>query len=105
MDLFTFLVAIMMIAIALLYDMQWIVLLVLVLLVFTARSLTMVLLLIGVVVVLFIIQGNEMNTLWPLVLLALVVIGLMIGLKTQPEQPEYFAPEMGGMGGMGEGGF
>ena len=104
MDLFTFLVAVMMVAIALFYDMKWIVLLVLVLMVFTARSLVMVLLLIGVVGVLFVIQGSEMGYLWPLVLLALVVIAILLGLKSEPEQPEYFAPEMGGGGGFGPGG-
>jgi hypothetical protein len=97
MDLFTFLIAVMLMGVSLLYEQRWIVFLILVLLIISnANDIRLVILLIVSAAVLFFIQGTEMGILWPLVLVGLLVVAILLGNRPSGEQPEFFAPEMGG---------
>lgn len=99
MDLFTVLAAIVTILIGFTYDQKWIVFLILILMLFSSKNLGMMLLLVGAVVAMFVLQTTEIGVLWPLVIIGLIVLAFLIGSKAQPEQPEYYAPEMGYGGG------
>ena len=103
--MFTFLIAVMLMGVSMLYEQRWIVFLILVLLIISnANDFPLVILLIISAVVLFFIRGTEMGIMWPLVLVGLVVVAILLGKRPSGEQPEFFAPEMGGDYGGGYGG-
>lgn len=104
MDLFTFIIAIVLISILIFYQQNWMVFLVLVLMIFSLRSLTMIVFLLLSTFVLFLIQGTEMAVLWPVVAAVLILLALLIGLRPAEEAPpEYYAPGGEGLGGLLEG--
>ncbi|MBS3057412.1 MAG: hypothetical protein J4415_02180 [Candidatus Diapherotrites archaeon] len=104
MDTFTFLIAVILIMIAMQYNQTWVIFGAVGILILSMRSLTTIVMLIITVLVLFAIKGTNMTAYWPFIVFGLVILSLAMGLGKKPEQPEYYAPDlMGGLGGLGGG--
>ena len=102
MDTFTFLIALILIMIAMQYNQTWVIFGVVGVLILSMRSLTTVVMLIITVLVLFAIKGPNIVAYWPFIVFGLLILALVMGLGKKPEQPEYYAPDlMGGLGGEG----
>lgn len=103
MDTFTFLIAILLIILALQYGQNWIVLGILAIMILSTRSITTTVALIIAVSVLYIFAGTDsLNTYWPFLVFGLIILSLVLGLGKKPAQPEYYTPELGygeGLGG------
>jgi len=104
MDTFTFLVAILLMIIALQYGQNWIVFAILAITILSTRSVATTIALIVAVFVLYIFAGSgDLNTYWPFLVFGLIILSLVLGLGKKPAQPEYYSPDMGF--GEGAGGF
>ena len=102
MDTFTFLIALILIMIAMQYNQTWVIFGVVGVLILSMRSLTTVVMLIITVLVLFAIKGPNIVAYWPFIVFGLLILALDMGLGKKPEQPEYYAPDlMSGLGGLG----
>ncbi len=101
MDTFTLIIAIIFILLAFQFEQNWLVFGTVILLILSMRSFSVAIVLIVLVAVLFMFNNwNDIKMLLPLILFGLVILAIIIGMKPQPQQPEYYAPDLGGM--MGE---
>ena len=106
METFTFMIAILIMMMAVQFNQQWLIFAVVALMILSTREFTTtVLLIIATVVLLF---GKEyMMDYWPFVLFGLIILSLIIGGKQKPEAAGGGYGDMfggGDMGGIGFGG-
>lgn len=105
MDTFTFMVAILLMMIAVQYNQNWMMFAIVALMILSMRSAsTTIMLIIATIVLTF---GKEyIADYWPFVLFGLIILSLIIGGQKQQEPAGY--PDMfggGDMGGIGMGGY
>ena len=102
MDTFTFLVAVVMLAFAVQFNENWLVLGVLGIMFLTLRSLSGILLLLLATGVLFAVKGPSFSDYFPFIVFGMVILALALGVKSEPEQPQGGIPPelLAGMGGM-----
>jgi len=98
MDTFTIMVAIILMMMFLQYDQQWLVLGTVIVVILSTRSLTTAFVLIAALAIIYLTQGAA-QAYWPIVIFGLVILALIIGLRPKPAQPDYYAPDLGGMMG------
>ena len=104
MDTFNFLIAMLIVILAVQYQQNWIVFGILAVVVISSRSVTtFIASVIGTGIIYFFSSGGNINAYLPLIVLALVILALLIGICKKDQQPEYYAPDYGG--GMMDGGF
>ncbi len=106
MDTFTFLVAIVVMMLAVQYNMGWLIFGIAIILILSMRSLTAIILMIVAVATIYLLQG-DIKEFAPYIMFGLVLFSLLIETKKQPEQPDMYGADLGGMGGLGgmEGGY
>lgn len=96
-DVFTLLIAIIIIMLAFQYGQNWIAFGTVLLLMLTMRSLAASAVLIAALVLIFITRG-DVEAYWPLVIIGLIVFALILGFQKPPEQPEmYGGSDLGGL--------
>ncbi len=89
MDLTTFLTAIVVIMVLVIYKQWWMVLLLMLLIIATTKNIKDVIAISLGIFVLYLVQTGSANELWPVVVIALVIIAVLLGIKPEPEQPAY----------------
>lgn len=103
MDTFTFLLALMLLMLAVQYGANWMVFGILAVMVLSMRSVSTTILLVVSVIVLYALRGANLYQYWPFVVFGLIILALVLGMGAQPAQPEYYSPDMAGYGGLMEG--
>lgn len=106
MDTFTFLVAMLLMMLALQYNQNWMLFAILVIAVITSRSVvTAIVMVLSAAMLYFLTKSGQIEGLWPAVIIGLIVVSLLLTSGKKPQQPEFYGPEAG-YGGMfgGEGG-
>jgi hypothetical protein len=100
MDTFTFMVALLLMMLAVKFNENWLAFAVIAILILTMRSASTTILLVIAMVVLYTMRGS-LEPYWPFVFFGLVVFALLMGMGSRPQQPEYYSPDMysGLMGG------
>lgn len=96
-----------MVLLAMQYNQHWIVFAVVAIVIVSMRSvMTTIMLLVAVFVFYFIIGTENVNVYWPIVVFGLIIVALLVGVGSKPQQPEYYNPGMYGdmFGGGGEAG-
>ena len=96
MDTFTLMVAIILMMMFLQYEQQWLVLGTVIIVILTTRSLSTAFVLIAALILIYMTQDTA-KAFWPLIIFGLVILALLIGLNPKPAQPDYYAPDLGGM--------
>jgi len=106
METFTFMIAILIMMMAVQFDQQWLIFAVVALMILSTRELTTtILLIIATVVLLF--GKAYLATYWPFILFGLIIVSLIIGGKQKQEPAGGGYGDMfggGDMGGIGFGG-
>lgn len=102
MDTFNFLIALLLIIIAMQFQQLWLVLGIVAVMILSTRSVLTTVLLIISTVVLFVIGAENLTAYWPAIVFGLIILGLILGVKGKPQEPEMYAPEGYGdlLGGM-----
>jgi len=103
MDTFTFMIAIILMMIAVQFNQSWLIFAIVALMILTMRDLTATILLI-VATVILLFAKELLMAYWPFVLFGLIILSLLIGGKKQ-EQPAGYGDMFGGGGDMGGIGF
>ena len=105
MDIFTLLIGVILIGMALQTGQNWLIFGTLILLVVGLRDLKATIVL-TVGLVLFFLSKDSIDAFWPFILFGLMVLALLLGLKPKEQEPDMYAPggDMGMMGG-GMGGY
>ncbi|MEW6295813.1 MAG: hypothetical protein AB1467_06010 [Candidatus Diapherotrites archaeon] len=98
MDSFTFLLAVIFLMILIQANQLLIAVGAVLILIFAMRSLSSTVLILAAFGLLYFAKDN-IKELAPVILLALIILALLLGSGSKPQQPEYYAPEMEGMGG------
>ncbi len=98
MDTFNLIIAILLIVLAFQFQQDWLVFGTVALLILSLRSFSTAIILLALVGILFWV-GNwgDIKLLLPIILFGLLILAIIIGMKPQPKQPEYYAPDLGGM--------
>lgn len=103
MDTFNFLVAILLVIIVMQFNMSWMVLGIVAIMIFSTRSLSTAILLLGTTAVLFFLGSENINAYFPFLVVGIIVAAIVFGIKGGGgEQPEMYAPSGYGdlLGGM-----
>ena len=100
MDTFTLMVAIILMMMFLQYGQNWLVLGTMIVVILSTRSPTTTIALIIAGILIYFTQDAAKGY-WPLIIFGLVILALILGLKPKPAQPDYYAPDLGGMMGGG----
>ena len=100
MDTFTFMIALVLMMLAVQFEQNWLVLAIVVIMILSMRSVGTTILLVVSVAVVYFLKGS-MEPYWPFVFFGLIILALALGVGGKPEQPEYYSPDMysGLMGG------
>ena len=108
MDTFTFLIAIVIMMLAVQYNMGWLIFGIAIILILSLRSFTAIILMIVAVGTIYFLQG-DIKEFAPYIMFGLVLFSLLIETKKKPEQPDMYGADLGGLGGFGgmgtEGGY
>jgi len=96
MDTFTLMVAIILMMMFLQFKQSWLILGTVIVVILSTRSLSTAFVLIIALAVIYMTQ-DAAKAYWPIIIFGLVILALVIGLKPKPAQPEYYAPDLGGM--------
>jgi len=100
MDTFTLIIAIIFILLAFQFGQNWLVFGTAILLVLSLRSFSVAIVLVILIGILFAFNSwSDVKVLLPVILFGLVILAIIIGMRPQPQQPEYYAPDLGGMMG------
>ncbi|MFH1696738.1 MAG: hypothetical protein ABH854_02410 [Candidatus Diapherotrites archaeon] len=98
METFNFLIAILMMMIALQYQQNWIVIAVVALMAFTEKSVKTALVLIIAAIVMYYVMGPDgISSMWPVAVFGLIALSLIAGIGAK-EKPEMYGG--GGYGGL-----
>ncbi|RLG70849.1 MAG: hypothetical protein DRO04_01040 [Candidatus Iainarchaeum archaeon] len=89
MDLTTFLTALVVIMVLVIYKQWWMILLLLLLIIATTKSITDIVAIGLGVFVLYLIQSGSANEMWPVIVIALIIIALLLGIKPEAEGAGY----------------
>jgi len=100
MDTFTLMVAIILTMMFLQYGQNWLAVGTIIVVILSTRSLSTTIALLLAAIAIYFTQDAAKGY-WPVIIFGLVIIGLIIGLRPKPAQPDYYAPDMGGMMGGG----
>lgn len=96
MDTFTLMVAIILMMMFLQFQQNWLILGTVIIVILSTRSLSTAAVLIIALAVIYMTQ-EAAKAYWPIIIFGLVILALIFGLKPKPAQPEYYAPDLGGM--------
>ncbi len=106
MDLFNFLVTIILVFLAVQYHQPWIVFAILIISILTIKSLRLTIGLVAAALLMyFFFDSGSIQSYFPLIILGVLVIGLILGVGKGEEQPQSFgggggyADLLGGFGG------
>lgn len=104
MDTFTFMIAILLMMIAVQFNQNWLIFAIVALMILTMRDLTATALLIAATAVMLFAR-DLLIAYWPFVLFGLIILSVALGSKSQ-QQPAGYGDMFGGgdMGGIGFGG-
>jgi len=100
MDALTLIIGIIMLMFFVQYGQTWLVFGALAVFILSMRSLKATIFLVGSVV-LFYFFIADIKTLWPIILFGLIIAALIFGVAGKEQQPEMYAPDLGGLGGYG----
>jgi len=104
MDTFTFMIAVLLMMVAVQFNQNWMIFAIVALMILTMRSLTTTILLIAAMFVLL-VGKNYIMDYWPFVLFGLIILSLVLSGQQKQEAPGYQDMFAGGeMGGIGFGG-
>ncbi len=101
MDIFTLIVAILFIMLAIQYGQHWLAFAIVAVMIIAMRSIGTTVLLIIALIALYFVKVSEITIFWPIIIFGIIILALAIGSKGKGQQPEYYAPE--GYGGLLEG--
>ena len=108
MDTFTFLIAVVIMMLAVQYNMGWLIFGIAIILILTMRSFSAILLMIIAVGTIYFLQG-DIKEFSPYIMFGLLFVSLLLENKKKPEQPDMYGADLGGLGGLGglgmEGGY
>jgi putative Ca2+/H+ antiporter (TMEM165/GDT1 family) len=101
MDTFNFLVAMLLILLAMQYSQNWIVLGIIAVIFLSTRSMaTTFATIIGTAMIWFFSgSGGNLNSFLPFIVLGFIIIALVMGVGGKERAPEYYTPQGGGMFG------
>ena len=107
MDTFTFMIAIILMMLAIQFNEQWLAFSIIAIMILTMRSISATVILVFAMGVLYFMRGN-LEPYWPFIFFGLIIVALIFGMKGAGGgdvggQPEYYSPDMysGLMGGGG----
>jgi uncharacterized membrane protein YesL len=100
MDTFTFLIAVVVMMLAVQYNMGWLIFGIAILLILSMRSFSAIILMLIAVGTIYFLQG-DIKELSPFIMFGLVLISLLLESKKKPEQPDMYGADLGGLGGFG----
>ncbi|HLD58561.1 MAG TPA: hypothetical protein VI977_02885 [archaeon] len=103
MDTFTFMIAVVLMMLAIQFQQNWMVLAIVTVLVLTTRSVKATIVL-GIAAFVLYFAADSLKEIWPLVLFGLVILSIILGVgkKEQEQMPMDMGMGMdGGMGGFG----
>ena len=108
MDTLTLMVSIILMMMFLQFDQAWLIFGTVILVILSTRSLSTAFLMILALGAIYFTQDFA-KAYWPLLIFGLVILSLVMEFRQKPQQPEYYAPDLGGgmggdMGGMMGGG-
>jgi len=102
MDTFTFLVSIVVMMLAVQYNMGWLIFGIAIILILSMRSFSAILLMVVAVGTIYILQG-EIKEFAPYIMLGLLFFSLLLENKKKPEQPDMYGADLGALAGLGGG--
>ena len=103
MDSFTFMVALLLMMLAVQFGQNWLAFAVVAVTVLTMRSVSATILLAVALGALYLLRGS-LEAYWPVIFFGLVILALLMGSKGAGQQPEAYSPDMyGGLLGGGGG--
>ncbi len=104
MDAFTFLIAIILMLIAVSYGQNWIVFGVIIIMILSQRKLSVIILMLGGGGVIYFLSASGLNLVdyWPILVFGFIIIALALGIgkKEEPQGMDPFGGMGLGMGGM-----
>lgn len=106
MDTFTFMIALVLMMLAIQFNEQWLAFAIVAITILSMRSLMATILLIVAMGVIYVMKGS-LEPYWPFIFFGLVILALVLGMREGGGggggQPEYYSPDMysGLMGGAG----
>lgn len=100
MDTLTLTVALILMMLFMQFDQNWLVLGTVIVVILSTRSLSTTSVLILGILIMYATKDTAKDF-WPLIVMVLVILALVLALKGKPQQPEYYGPEMEGLGGLG----
>jgi len=96
MDTFTVMVAIVLIMMFMQFEQNWLIWGTVIVVILSTRSLGTAAILILASVAIYLTRDMAQGY-WPLLVFGLIILGLLFGMKPQQQQPDYYAPDLGGM--------
>ena len=105
MDTFNFMVALLLMMIAVQFNQNWLAFAILGIMVFTTRSISATVVL-GIAMVVLYMFKDSLQEYWAYIFFGLIILALILGAGAKGGQPEYYSPDaysglMGGGGGEG----
>ena len=104
LDTFSLVVTLLMLMLAIQYGEAWLVFGTAAIMIIALRSLSATIMIIAGTILLYAFKGTGFNDLWPIIVIALVIIALISGLGKK-EQPEYGGGDLSSLLGGGGGGY
>ncbi|MDO8537980.1 MAG: hypothetical protein Q7S21_03795 [archaeon] len=102
-DTFSLVVTLLMLMLAVQYGEGWLVFGIAAIMIIALRSLSATLMIIAGTVLLYVFKGSGLNDLWPIIVIALIIIALISGLGKK-EEPAYGGGDLSSLLGGGGGG-
>ncbi|PIN85036.1 MAG: hypothetical protein COV47_04325 [Candidatus Diapherotrites archaeon CG11_big_fil_rev_8_21_14_0_20_37_9] len=100
MDTFNFIVSVLIMLMALQMQQLWIVFAVLVISILTSKDMsTVIAFIISAIVLFFVVGSGEVNELWPVAIVGLIVVAILLGSKPEEQQQGGYGDMLGGLGG------
>ncbi|HLC36940.1 MAG TPA: hypothetical protein VJK05_05020 [archaeon] len=100
MDLLTTLMASILILLAFQLNEKWILFGIVGLLILNQKSFGEIISVIILTLVLWALQSTEISSLWPAVLIGILIVFFLLGQKQSKGLPDYYGPEGGGLEGL-----
>lgn len=100
MDTFTFLISVVVMMLAVQYNMGWLIFGIAIIMILSMRSVTAIILMLVAVGTIYFLQG-DIKDFAPFIMFGLLVFSLILEKKNKPDQADMYGADMGGLGGFG----